>query len=137
MYFSLFIISMTSIFTKIINGEIPSFKIYEDEHTFAFLDIRPVQPWHTLVVPKIEVDYFTDVPEPYYSAVFQTAQKIAPAIQKATGCKRICTTIIGYEVPHFHYHLVPTNSMDDMRTSPQEVSMDKLTQMHKLIMQYM
>jgi histidine triad (HIT) family protein len=75
---------MSSLFTKIINGEIPSFKIYEDEYTFAFLDIYPVQPGHTLIVPKIEVDYFADVPEPYYSAVFQVAKKIAPAIQQAT-----------------------------------------------------
>lgn len=75
---------MTTVFTKIINGEIPSFKIYEDEYTFAFLDIHPLQPGHTLIVPKIEVDYFVDVSEPYYSAVFATAKKIAPAIQQAT-----------------------------------------------------
>lgn len=75
---------MSTLFTKIINGEIPSHKIYEDEYTFAFLDIYPVQPGHTLIVPKIEVDYFVDVPEPYYSAVFQTAKKIAPAIRQAT-----------------------------------------------------
>lgn len=73
-----------TLFSKIIAGEIPSHKIYEDEYTFAFLDINPVQPGHTLIVPKIEVDYFADVPEPYYSAVFQTAKHIAPAIQKAT-----------------------------------------------------
>jgi histidine triad (HIT) family protein len=75
---------MTSIFTKIINREIPCFKIYEDAYTFAFLDIHPIKPGHTLIVPKVEIDYFVDVPEPYYSAVFATAKKIAPAIQKAT-----------------------------------------------------
>lgn len=106
---------MSSIFTKIINGEVPSFKIYEDEYTFAFLDIYPVQPGHTLIVPKIEVDYFIDVPEPYYSAVFLTAKKIVPAIQQATWCQRVCTNIIGYEVPHFHYHLIPTNSIADLQ----------------------
>jgi histidine triad (HIT) family protein len=80
---------MSSLFTKIINGEIPCFKIYEDEYTFAFLDILPVKAGHTLIVPKIEVDYFVDVPEPYYSAVFHTAKKITPAIQQATGCARV------------------------------------------------
>lgn len=85
---------MASIFTKIINGEIPSFKIYEDEYVFAFLDIYPVQPGHTLIVPKVEVDYFVDVPEPYYSAVFQAAKKIAPALQQATDCQRVCTTVV-------------------------------------------
>jgi len=73
-----------TIFEKIINGELPSCKIYEDEHTFAFLDANPWSPGHTLVIPKVAIDYFADVPEPYYSAVFQTAKKIAPAIQQAT-----------------------------------------------------
>lgn len=85
---------MSTLFTKIIKGEIPSHKIYEDAYTYAFLDIYPVQPGHTLIVPKIEIDYFLDVPEPYYSAVFQTAKKITPAIQQATGCARISTTIL-------------------------------------------
>lgn len=105
---------MSSIFSKIIAGEIPSYKIYEDEYTFAFLDIFPAQPGHVLVIPKTEVDYFADVPEPYYSAVFQTAKKLTPAIQSATGCNRICMVIKGYEVPHFHLHLVPTNSEADL-----------------------
>jgi histidine triad (HIT) family protein len=98
---------MSTIFTKIINGEIPSYKIYEDDYTYSFLDIKPFHLGHTLVVSKIEVDYFVDVPEPYYSAVFQTAKKIAPAIQKATKTERIGTLIEGLEVPHFHYHLIP------------------------------
>lgn len=98
---------MASIFTKIIAGEIPSYKVFEDELTFAFLDIMPIQPGHTLVVPKTEVDYFLDVPEPYYSAVFKTAQHVGKAIHKATQCKRVGTIILGWDVPHFHYHLVP------------------------------
>lgn len=116
-----------TLFSKIIAWDIPSHKIYEDEYTFAFLDINPVQAGHTLIVPKIEVDYFADVPEPYYTAVFQTAKKITPAIQKATGCKRIATMILGYEIPHFHYHLVPTNGLGDahfdtkIATSEQEL----------------
>lgn len=105
---------MPSIFTKIINGDIPCHKIYEDAHTFAFLDIYPVQPGHILIVPKIELDYFVDVPEPYYSAVFQAAKIIAPALQQATNCQRVATMILGYEVPHFHYHLIPSNSLSDV-----------------------
>jgi len=124
---------MSSIFTKIINGEVSSYKIYEDEYTLAFLDIFPAQPWHTLVIPKIEVDYFVDVPEPYYSAVFATAKKIAPAIQKATGCARISTLVIGFEVPHFHYHLVPTNTIADVRSAPQKATQEELKSMHERI----
>ncbi len=128
---------MTSIFTKIINGEIPSFKIYEDEHIFAFLDIHPVKPGHTLIVPKVEVDYFVDVPEPYYSAVFQAAKKIAPAIQQATGCVRVSTIIMGFDVPHFHYHLVPTDSVEDIRQSGIEVSKEELQQMQEKIVWFL
>ena len=105
---------MSSIFTKIIHGELPSMKIHEDEYTYSFLNIYPIRLGHSLIVPKVEIDYFLDVEEPYYSAVFQVAKKIAPAIQKATKCKRIGTAIIGFEVPHFHYHLVPMDHIEDM-----------------------
>ena len=105
---------MASIFTKIINGEIPSYKVYEDEHTIAFLDINPINLGHTLVVPKIEIDYFIDVPEPYYSAVFNNAKFIAKAIHEATGCNRVGTIIAGFDVPHLHYHLIPMNEMGDL-----------------------
>ncbi len=98
---------MASIFTKIIKGEIPSYKVYENEHCLAFLDIQPIHSGHTLVVPKIEVDHFSDLPEPYYSAVFQAAKILSKAIGKATGCPRVGAAIVGFEVPHFHYHLVP------------------------------
>jgi histidine triad (HIT) family protein len=94
---------------KIAKGEIPSFRIWEDEWTLAFLDIQPVQPGHILVIPKIEVDEFFHVPEPYYSAVFQTARRISPALKRVTGAKRIVTTIQGWDVPHFHYHLIPSH----------------------------
>jgi len=100
---------MAGIFSKIISGEIPSYKIFENEHVYSFLDICPVKPGHTLVVPKIEIDYFVDVPEPYYSEVFKAAKKISVALQKATGCVRVGTTILGFAVPHFHYHLIPLN----------------------------
>ncbi len=103
-----------TLFSKIIRGEIPSYKVFEDEHTFAFLDIRPVQIGHTLVVPKVEIDFFADVPEPFYSAVFRTGKILAPALRQVTGCVRVGTTIQGFEVPHFHLHLVPMWNADDL-----------------------
>jgi histidine triad (HIT) family protein len=127
-----------SIFTKIIRGEIPSYKIYEDEYTFAFLDIRPNTSGHTLVVPKKQVDYFADVPEPYYSAVFQTAKKLAPAIQKATKCIRVGTIIAGFEVPHFHYHLIPMTHIGDLDSAKaHDVSQDELAAMAEKICSYL
>lgn len=105
---------MPTLFSCIIAQEIPSYKIYEDMYTYAFLDIFPQKLGHTLIVPKIEVDHFSDVPEPYYSAIFATAKILSPIIQKATGCSRICTMFVGYEVPHCHYHLVPTDTMKDL-----------------------
>ena len=104
---------MPTLFSKIIAWEIPSFKIYEDEFVYAFLDIFPQAPGHTLIVPKIEIDHFADVPEPYYSAIFLAAKKLSPAIQKATGCARICAAFLGYQIPHCHYQLLPTNSEKD------------------------
>ena len=103
-----------TLFTKIIKGEIPSYTIFEDDLTYAFLDINPIQPGHTLIVPKIEVDHFLDLEEPYYSRVFQNAKIIGKAIQKATVAKRIGTIIAGWDVPHFHYHILPINSMADL-----------------------
>ena len=104
---------MATIFSKIIRGEIPCYKVFEDEFTIAFLDIAPIRLGHTLVVPKVEVDYFVDVEDPHYSAVFRTAKHISPAIQKATGVRRIATAVIGLEVPHFHYHLIPINQISE------------------------
>lgn len=97
----------TSVFTKIIDGMIPSYKIYEDEFVFAFLTKDAIQLGHTLIAPKVEIDYFVDVPEPFYSAVFRVAKPLAKAIHQSTGCKRIGTVIGGWDVPHFHYHLIP------------------------------
>lgn len=125
---------MSTIFTKIIAWEIPSFKLYEDEYTYAFLDIFPQQPWHTLIIPKCEVDHFADVPEPFYSAIFQTAKKLAPAIKAATNCTRVCTLFIGYEVPHCHYHLIPTNQISDVNfVSQSQADMQELQQMQQQI----
>lgn len=103
-----------SVFTEIIKGQRPSFKIFEDEYTYAFLARESLQPGHTLIVPKIEVDYFVDVPEPYYSAVFQNAKIISKAIHKATNCKRVGTISAGWDIPHFHYHLVPMFDYHDL-----------------------
>lgn len=105
---------MASIFSKIIRGEIPSYKIYEDEHVYAFLDIRPIHLGHTLVVPKIEVDHFFDCPEPHYTKLQLVAQKIARALKEATGAPRIGTAVQGFEVPHFHLHLIPLWSPRDL-----------------------
>ena len=105
---------MPTLFSRIISGEIPSYTIHEDEYTYAFLDIFPQHPGHTLIVPKIEVDHFADVPEPYYSAIFIAAKKLAPAIQKATECSRVCTMFGGYENPHCHYHIFSTQQSSDL-----------------------
>ncbi len=127
-----------SLFSKIIDGEIPAYKIYEDEYIYAFLDIFPQQPGHTLIVPKIQVDHFTEVPEPYYTAIFQTAKKLSPALQKATSAKRICTSFLGYEIAHCHYHLVPTNTEQDMLFSPKpQANAEDLTAIQQKICSFL
>jgi histidine triad (HIT) family protein len=100
-------VQMASIFTRIINKEIPCYKIYENDKVISFLDINPVRDGHVLVVPKIEVDYFTEVPDDYYNAVFAAAKPIAKAIEKVIPCMRIGMLVEGVEVPHFHLHLIP------------------------------
>lgn len=105
---------MPTLFTKILRGEIPSYKIHEDELTFAFLDINPIQGGHTLIVPKIEADHFYETPDAHYQAVMKAAQKLAPAIRKATGCTRVGLAVQGFEVPHFHLHMLPMWSPRDM-----------------------
>ncbi|MBT6326379.1 MAG: HIT family protein [Bdellovibrionales bacterium] len=99
---------MGSIFTKIINKELPCYKIHEDEYTLSFLSTQPIQLGHTLVIPKIEVDHFLDTPEPYYTQIFTNAKFIGKAIQTAANSPRIATSIQGWEVPHCHYHLIPS-----------------------------
>ncbi len=103
-----------TIFTKIIKGEIPCYKIAEDESYFAFLDIRPLHPGHTLVVPKKEVDYIFDIEDEELKGMVLFAKKIAIAIKKAVPCERIGMTVIGLEVPHAHIHLSPINSVYDL-----------------------
>ncbi len=103
-----------TIFTKIINGEIPSYKIAEDENHYAFLDIRPLHAGHTLVVPKKEIDYIFDLEDDELKALIVFAKKIAIAIKKSIPCDRIGMTVIGLEVPHTHIHLSPINSINDL-----------------------
>lgn len=98
---------MPTIFTRIIKGEIPAHKILEDERYLAFLDLRPVNPGHTLVIPKQEIDYIFDVEDELLKGLFVFAKKVARALKKAVPCKRIGVMVAGLEVPHAHVHLVP------------------------------
>lgn len=103
-----------TIFSKIIAGEIPSYKIAENDKFFAFLDIFPLAAGHTLIVPKLEIDKFFDVPDNYLSEMLVFAKPIAHAIEKAFDCNRCGISVVGLEVPHAHLHLVPINNSDDL-----------------------
>lgn len=105
---------MPSIFTKIINGEIPSYKIAEDEHYYAFLDINPNSVGHTLCIPKLEVDKIFDLPEETYMGLMRFSRKVAMAIEKTIPCERVGMSVIGLEVPHTHVHLIPLHNMSSM-----------------------
>ena len=105
---------MSSIFSKIINGEIPSYKVAEDDQFFAFLDIRPLQKGHVLVVPKVEVDYIFDLEDNVLSDLILFSKRVAKAIKASIPCERIGVAVIGLEVPHCHVHLSPINSIHDM-----------------------
>lgn len=105
---------MPSIFTRIINGDIPCHKVGEDERFIAFLDIAPLREGHTLVVPKLEVDRFFDLPSEVLAAVMPFAQGVAARIQRVVPCDRIGVSVIGLEVPHAHIHLIPLDRMGDM-----------------------
>lgn len=104
-----------SIFTKIINGDIPCHKIYEDDKTIAFLDIHPTQPGHTLVVPKKQVDHFDDLDDDDYAALWQAVKKIAKAQKRAFGRTRVSIKVIGLDVPHAHVHVLPIDTLDDYK----------------------
>jgi histidine triad (HIT) family protein len=103
-----------TLFSKIISGEIPSYKIAEDEQFFAFLDIFPLREGHTLVVPKIEVDRFFDIPDAFLSRMLLFARPIAHAIEEGFDCNRCGLAVVGLEVPHAHLHLVPISDIDDL-----------------------
>lgn len=116
---------MPSIFTKIINGEIPCYKIAESQTCFAFLDINPLAKGHTLVVPKKEVDYIFDVDDELYSELMLFAKKVGRAIEKVVPCERIGMTVIGLEVPHAHVHLIPINGISDMNFAKPKLDLGK------------
>jgi len=126
---------MPTIFTKIIHGEIPCYKIAEDDNFLAFLDISPLAIGHTLVIPKKEIDYIFDIEDNILAAMLVFSKKIAKAIEKAIPCKRIGVAIIGLEVPHAHIHLIPLNTMNDINFSrpKMNVSMEELEKTSKLI----
>jgi len=114
---------MSSIFTKIIKGEIPSYKVAEDENYYAFLDINPNAKGHTLVVPKKEVDKLFDLDSETYLGLMEFAQKVAKALEKTVSCNRIGMTVVGLEVPHAHVHLIPINSVSDINFTSKKVVM--------------
>lgn len=116
---------MASIFTKIINGEIPSYKIAETDDYLAFLDVFPLVKGHTLVIPKKEIDYIFDMDDDLYSGLQLFAKKVAKALEKAVPCKRIGVAVIGLEVPHTHIHLVPINEVGDINFSRPKLQVDK------------
>nr|WP_315180121.1 HIT family protein [uncultured Flavobacterium sp.] len=106
---------MSSIFTKIINGEIPCYKIAEDENFLAFLDVNPNAKGHTLCIPKQEINKIFELEDDLYIGLMQFSKKIAVALEKTVPCKRIGMAVVGLEVPHAHVHLIPLNEMDEMR----------------------
>jgi len=113
---------MSTLFTKIVNGEIPCHKIAEDDRYFAFLDINPLAMGHTLVIPKAEVDYIFDLEDELIAGLNVFAKRVAKAIEKSVECKRIGVAIIGLEVPHTHVHLVPLNAIGDLSFSNPKLS---------------
>jgi histidine triad (HIT) family protein len=108
---------MASIFTRIIAGEIPSYKVAESENFYAFLDVFPLSEGHTLVVPKIEVDNIFDLEPELYQQLFSFAQTVAKGIQQAIPCRKVGLSVVGLEVPHAHIHLIPINQVNDMNFS--------------------
>ncbi len=121
---------MATIFSRIIAGEIPSYKVAEDDKNYAFLDINPVAAGHVLVVPKRETDYIFDLPEEDYVALQLFAAKVARAIEKAIPCKRVGTAVMGLEVPHAHIHLIPINKESDMNFFKDKLSLPEAEMRH-------
>ncbi len=114
---------MASIFTKIANGEIPSYKVAEDDNYYAFLDINPLAKGHTLVIPKLEEDYIFNLPAETYAGLWNFANRVAKAIDIAVPCKRVGVAVLGMEVPHAHIHLVPLQSEQDLDFRKEKASL--------------
>ena len=115
---------MSSIFTKIVNGEIPCYKVAETEDFLAFLDVFPLRKGHTLVIPKKEVDYIFDLDDETYAGLHMFSKIVAKAVKEAIPCKRIGTAVIGLEVPHTHIHLVPINAVEDIDFSQPKLKVE-------------
>ncbi|WP_298302329.1 HIT family protein [Hydrotalea sp.] len=128
-----------TLFSKIIKGEIPSYRIAENDLFYAFLDIFPFAKGHTLVIPKIETDKLFELPQPYLAGILPFAQPIAQAIQKAYPCNRVNMLTLGFEVPHAHIHLIPMNGMQDVDLLHQKLQLtkDELASIQKKILQYL
>ena len=125
---------MATLFTKIIQGEIPCHKIMEDDRYLAFLDIRPINPGHTLVIPKQEINYIFDLEDPLLSGLMIFAKKAAVKIKKVMPCQRIGVMVAGIEVPHAHIHLIPINKIGDLNFAlAKNATNDELTQVAKKI----
>lgn len=126
---------MASIFSRIAAGEIPSYKVAEDEKHFAFLDINPMAPGHTLVIPRKETDYLFDLSPEEYGELMEFARKVALKLKKAVPCKRVGVAVLGMEVPHAHIHLVPLQSEADMdfRAPKLSLSAEEMTAIAKAI----
>ena len=116
---------MPSVFYKIISGEIPAFKIVEDEYHLAFLDVNPLVMGHTLVIPKKETDYIFDLEDAELESMILFSKKVAALLKKAIPCKRIGVSVIGLEVPHAHIHLIPINSIDNMNFSQSKLKVSQ------------
>ena len=125
---------MPSIFSKIISGEIPCYKIWEDEKTFAFLDIHPIQPGMTIVIPKKEIDNLFDLDNEDYQAVLATTKKLAPAIQKAMDAPRVGLVVEGFEIPHAHIKMIPIAKGSDLnQENAKDASQEELAEMAEKI----
>ncbi len=116
---------MSSIFSKIVTGEIPCYKIAETENCFAFLDISPLAEGHALIIPKKEIDYIFDIEDQLYTELMQFAKHVASALKKSVPCKRIGVAVIGLEVPHAHIHLIPMNNVGDLNFPRPKLSLPK------------
>jgi len=114
---------MGSIFTRIVAGEIPCYRIAENDEFLAFLDITPVATGHTLVIPKMEIDYIFDIDDNTLARLFTFSKKVAIQLQRAVPCRRIGMSVIGLEVPHAHVHLLPLNTMSDINFSGERIKM--------------
>ena len=116
---------MSSVFTKIVKGEIPSYKVAENEYFYAFLDIHPLTKGHTLVIPKEETDYIFDIDDAAYKELWAFAKKVAKGIEFAVPCLRVGIAVLGLDVPHAHIHLIPLNNMEDFDFKKKKLNLEQ------------